>query len=163
MLVTALFVSSLAVSAASSGAADTNNNPVVLAADAAPNPEEEGFIDIWLPWHWGPITDQTPLEPEVAENIWVLLILGAVLGPINAFIPTLIVGDTVQVHEDFMIPQLVMGFVCWWGTYFAGIGAYLNAVGYVHRLDRFIKKSRGKPPAKWAGAEPAAESVAMAF
>ena len=135
---------------------------VVLVEDGG---DEVGFIDKYIPWHWGPITDQGPLEPEVAENIWVLLIVGAFLGPINAFIPTLIVGDEVQVHDDFMMEQIVGGIIGWATWWVWGLGLYLNAVGYVHRLDRNIKKTRGKAPASWGSVEtaPGAQGVAMAF
>jgi hypothetical protein len=161
MLTTAILLSSLAMPAAADVASVSADSkaPVVLVAE-----EELSPIDIYFPFMPDPILDQTPLEPEVAENIWVLLIVGVALGPINAFIPTLIVGDTVQVHEDFMMEQLIGGLIKIPFYYFFGLGAYLNAIGYVQTLDRNIKKTRGKPPAKWAADEVVGAPVsAMAF
>lgn len=163
MLQAAIMIPLLAVSAPAVDTSAPVEQNVIQVQDGG---EEVGALDIYFPvLHYNVILDQAPLEPEVGENIWVLLALGVVLGPINAFVPDLMLPEGTEVHEDFMMEQLIGGVIAWPFYYFAGFGAYLNAVGFVSRLDRNIKKSRGKPPAKWEGSlnaeQPAVATMAF--
>ena len=95
------------------------------------------------------------LEPEVADNFWSLLALGAVLGPVNGLIPRLALPGDTEIHGDFMSEQLLGGVIATpfynpqFGPISIAVGMYLNAFGFVSRLDRNIKKSRGKPPTEF--------------
>jgi hypothetical protein len=164
MLQTAILIPLLAASAPAVDTSAPVEQNIMQVQDGG---EEVGALDIYFPvLHYNILLDQAPLEPEVAENVWVLLILGVVLGPINAFLPDLMLPEGTEVHEDFMMEQLIGGLIGIPFFYLGGApGAYIEAIGFVSRLDRNIKKSRGKPPASWDGSlTPEQPAVAtMAF
>lgn len=150
--------------------ADASNTAVAqVAADEAGDAlvvtpvadEEVGFIDMYFPFMPNPIMDQTPLEPEVQENFWLLYIVYAVgsflASPV--WVHMIFMGD-VDVGEDHMMEALIgwlihvpLFLIMWipilgWIAALANIWYLIPLLG-VNTLDRNVKKVRGKPPAKW--------------
>ncbi len=142
----------LSVSASTSADAQTitvNSAPTKAPVVTQVADEELGFIDIWFPFMPDPLLDQTPLEPEVQENFWLLAIVSG-FGPFGTFWAPMVFLDGVELHEDFTIEALIGWAIHVPFYYFFGLGIYLNIIHGINTIDRNIKKARGKPPAKWS-------------
>lgn len=153
-MITAIALSTiLSVGAATDANANTisaTSNVVKAPVATLVQEEEIGFVEKWFPFMPDPLTDQSPLEPEVQENFWLLAIISGCL-PWGSFWAPMVFLDGVELHEDFTMEALIgwtIHIPFYWFFYIPGI--YLNMIHGIQTIDRNIKKTRGKPRAQWS-------------